>query len=252
MAKFAPEEWQTEQLRLTVFTMPGPSVRDPLWWNSLTGNQPDESTVKRKSGSGLIQGTWNSGKLILRLEPERIDWVYAPEDPVELILPSVGTLAESLAVFSEAMTQWFSRSDFPTVGRMAFGGVFFHPEENRQAGYARLPDYVPVQVDPRSSDFLYQINLPTIQSSAGIENLGLNRLSKWSVGARFSFGIMLTPGTSSFQHHDNLSAFRLEFDVNTLPTFAGPIPSDRLADLLQELIGHARKMAAEGVIPNGT
>jgi len=254
MPRFAPEEWQAEQLRLTVFPMPHAIVRSAAWWELLTGAVPDESTFKPKSGTGIIQGAWNSGKLILRMEPERIDWLYAPEDTIERTLPSVGMVSESVVLFSDAMTRWFSMSDFPPVARMAFGGVLFHPEENRRDGYTRLPDYVPVQVDPNSSDFLYQINLPPIQSSTGIQNLEINRLSKWSVSVRFSFGMVLTLAGSSVssQPHENLSALRLELDVNTVPAFTGPIPSDRLGELLQELIGNARTMAAEGVIPHGT
>ena len=79
MPRFPPADWLAEQARLTVFPMPDATTRSPEWWQQVTDTQPDETTMNPKKGSGLIQGAIDPGKLILRLERDRIDWVLAPE-----------------------------------------------------------------------------------------------------------------------------------------------------------------------------
>ena len=119
---------------------------------------------------------------------------------------------------------------------------------DRQSGYLRLPDYVPVQVNPESSDFLYQINLPPVLSTTGIEDLRLNRLSKWSIEAWKSIALRITATTVQAQPVPQASALRLELDINTVPTFAGPIPQERLVDVYRELVAAGREIAANGVV----
>ena len=194
MSRFPLADWQAENVRLTVFPMPDATTRSTEWWQTVTDSQPDETTTNPKKGSALIQGAFDPGRLILKLESDRIDWVLAPAEleMEELAeageLPTLGPAGEMIDAFSAIAEKWLALDDLPAIARIAFGAVLKHPETDRQAAYLRLPDYVPVQVNPESSDFLYQINLHPVPSATEIEGLLLNRLSKWSVArAEVSF-----------------------------------------------------------------
>ena len=77
MAKFPPQEWLAEQLRFTLFPMPGETFRSTDWWGLATnGAEPDETTSNPKRGSALVKGAYGPGNLLLRLEPDRIDWLW--------------------------------------------------------------------------------------------------------------------------------------------------------------------------------
>jgi hypothetical protein len=192
--------------------------------------------------------------LILKLEPDRIDWVLAPKEPdlnelaAEPEFVTLGPAIETLDGFSALAERWLARNDVPAVGRVAFGAILVHPEADRAAGYQRLPDYLPVQVDPASSDFLYQINLPTVPSATGIEGLRLNRLSKWTVTALKFLALRFTGTSLQAQPVPEKFALRVELDMNTAPGFIGPIPHERLADVYRELVTASREIATNGVV----
>jgi hypothetical protein len=255
MPRFPLNEWRAEQLRLTVFTMPDAALRRPEWWAEITGAQPDESNTNPKKGSGLVSGDHEPGKLLLKWEPDRIDLVLAAKDiDLETLMmqPEFATLGpapEMFDLFAPIAEQWLARPDAPAIQRIAFGAVFLHPEPNRQSGYLQLAHYVPVQLDPESSDFLYQINLPAVASTTNIPGLTLNRLSKWMV-ATFRFlpvrftGVGLSPAQTNPSAH---YATRLELDINTAPTFAQQIPAARLIDVFRELVAAGRTIATNGV-----
>lgn len=254
MPRFPLAEWRAEHARLTVFPMPDASTRSPEWWQAVTDGQPDETTMNPKKGSALIQGAFDPGKLILKLEPDRIDWLLTPSerDMDELAaareFPTLGPAMEMVDAFSAIAEKWLARDDLPAIARIAFGAVLIHPEADRQAGYLRLPDYVPVQVNPESSDFLFQINLPPAPTATGLEGLRLNRLSKWSVVAYKSIALRFTGTAVQAQPVPEAVALRLELDVNTASAFAGPIPPARLVDIYRELVAGGRTIAANGVV----
>lgn len=80
MPRFPLADWRAEQYRLTVFPMPDAALRSPEWWAAIAEDQPDQATVNPKKGTGLITGAFGDGRLILKLEPDRIDWVLAPKE----------------------------------------------------------------------------------------------------------------------------------------------------------------------------
>jgi hypothetical protein len=248
-------DWRAEQLRLTVFPVPGATTRSADWWEAVTGSPPDESTANPKKGSAIVSGSFGQGKLVLRLEPDRIDWLLVPADidiealPPEGEFPHLGAVTEVLGEFSDLVERWLARNDIPDAARLAFGAVLKHPEADRRSGYLRLPDYVPIRVDPDSTDFLYQINLP-VASQTGIGGLQINRLSKWSVGAYRRFALRLGPATGGVVRQtlqEPVYAFRLELDINTAPTFEGPLPRARFVDVYRELVKLGRDVAATGI-----
>jgi hypothetical protein len=246
-------EWITEQVRLTVFPLPGATGRFPdQWWQAIVGAQPDQTVANPRIGSTSLTGTFGSGKLILKIEPDRIDWLLVPPDPdpgAQLgDFPTIGPVTENLGVFSDVVERWLSRPDMPETGRVAFGAVLKHTEADRRSGYIRLSDYLPIRVDPDSTDFFFQINVPT--DSRTIDGLRINRLSKWSIAAlaHISFALRLggaavAPGTPAMIAH----ALRLELDINTAPEFPGPLPRARLIEIYRELLTTGQQIVTEGL-----
>ena len=202
----------------------------------------------------MIQGAIDPGRLVLKLELDRIDWVLKPpEHDIDELASArefltLGPAMEMVDAFSAIAEKWLAGDDLPAIARIAFGAVLIHPEADSQAGYLRLPDYVPVRVDPESSEFLYQINLPRVPSATGVEGLRLNRLSKWSVAAWKSINLRITGTAVQAQPVPEEFALRLELDINTAPAFAGPIPHAQLVDIYRELVAAGRSIATDGVV----
>src|SRR5213594_4297678 len=125
MPRLQLAEWQAQQCRLTVFPIPDATARSPQWWEQVTNSEPDENVQNPKKGSGVITGSFGPGKLILKLEPVRIDWELIPPEP-DLNegapdIPILGATTDMFDQFSVVAERWLSRNDLPTVGRMAFG-----------------------------------------------------------------------------------------------------------------------------------
>lgn len=246
-------DWVAEHLRVTGFLLPGAAdLAVEQWWETLVGAPPEESTTNARIGLKTLASTFHAGKLILKHELDRIDWLFVPRDPdltagIPGELPSIGPITENLEIFSDIATRWLSRNDVPDLVRIAFGAVVRHPEPDRRSAYIRLPDYLPIRVDRESSDFSFQINIPA-RSRTGIDGLRINRLSKWSVvglgvvNLRVDSARMATVTVPLTDH-----ALRLELDINTVPEFQGPIPRGRLIEVYRELVSSGQNIVTEGL-----
>ncbi len=254
MPRFPMAEWQAQSIRLTVFPMPDALTRSHNWWEAVTGVKPDEETSNPKKGSAVVQGSVDPNKLVLRMEAERIDWVLSPSDgdggelSSHRQIPSLGPANLMIEEFSTIVDKWFGFADLPAIGRIAFGAVLLHPVETRREGHVRLPAYVPVQINPASSDFLYQINLPPTPSNTQVEGLQLNRLSKWSVASWRPIAFSFHGEEVRTQRSSESYAVRVESDINTASDFDGPIPQARLLDLFRELRTIGLNIASDGVV----
>ncbi len=249
------EAWHAEQLRLTVFTPVNAPELLVEWWEGAVGNPPEETTSNVKKGLSEASGPYAAGKLTLRFEPGRADWLLTPSIDAEEISisqspPEIGELNPALEAFTDLALRWLARRDkLPQVTRMAFGAVLTHQEDDRQSGYRRLPDYVPVEVNPGASDFLFQINYPA-PLSTGIVGLVINRLSKWSVAAvrRMAFRAVAGAGVpQSIVMAEPVYAFRLELDINTAPDFQGELAADQLCEVYRELVSAGIQIARVGL-----
>jgi hypothetical protein len=175
------------------------------------------------------------------------DWLYTPPMP-DGLLPfreTIGPYQTALEQFRPLVDRWFGQADCPELIRLAFGSVLLDPVDSRQAGYRLLGRSLPAirLDDEHSRDFSYQINRP--RRSAVVNDLMINRLSKWSVGAFQSFVAHeggLTPGEKSF-------ACRLETDINSDPEFGRALPSRDLINLFREFVEVASELAESGDIP---
>ena len=241
--------WQIEGLRLTAFPNEPVSLDEVTWWKQLLGSEPESSNVDRRTGLLNETGSFpaESGlhaQLALSVHALRVQWNAAP--PEELPLGRVNTLGPwkvALPPFLELMKAWLRSA--PGLKRLALGIVLTAPVSSREEGYGALERFLPFKPDPESSDLLFQTNKRI--GSHSLEGVQLNRLSKWSVGQRQLILFALTGGTSgSVQPSDSVSACRLELDLNTAAE-AGPLPGDKLEELLEELADLGKRVANDGV-----
>ena len=256
MPPFPLTEWRPEHLRLTAFPLPGSNLPSLNWWQQVTGTEPDARNEEPKKGAAEISGSLGERKLVLSFQPERIDWRLVPLDldpdnlGEGLEFLNIGLFPDARETFIGICQRWFAQTDLPDFGRLAVGAVLNHPEVSRDAGYGRLPEYLPVQNKDNSSDFVYQLNVPA-PSGTGIEGLRINRLSKWSVVVMRRLGFQLTIGGATaaplLQTAQPIHALRLELDINTAAGFEGALPKARLSDILGELVNCASEVASNGV-----
>jgi len=250
------EDWTAEQLRCSAFILAGVPQPANHWWMKLAGAEPEQVTSNPRLGSSQAVGRFGPGTLVVSTQPDRVDWFLGPV-PIESASvqglaatdpkpPSIGNAAEAFDVFSVLSNQWLAFDDIPNVNRLALGGVLSHQEGDKRVAYLRLPDYVPVQVDPESSDFLYQISLPT-HSRLDIEGLMINRLSKWAV-TMFKLISLNAPGAPLAHDLMTTIALRTEIDVNTAQEYQKELPKDRLAQIMDELVEYGRDLITNGVV----
>jgi len=242
-----PPTWIIEQARATVFAMPNATIDYTGWWAPLATTEPDQVNQQPKLGLYQARGHFDDDKdLVLQVKENRIDWYFVPpEDAFERSgFASVGTFPEVLDTFVTLIQKWLPSC--PEASRLALGAVLLQPGTDRSAAYRTLQEYVrAVRLDPNSSDFLYQINRPR-NTQTEIPQLRINRLTKWSVILLHS--LLISPGESSSTVTDRRQEFacRLELDLNTSSDFSGPLPSDKLPSLMNELATWAKEIAANG------
>jgi hypothetical protein len=253
MPRYPFSDWVAEHFRLTVFPVPGATTGAPeTWWESILAGPPEQTSSDARTGSTQLNGVFGPGKLVLKLQPGRIDWLFTPPDMAPGALPDefpkIGPVTETLRMFSDVAERWLGRDDLPDLARIAFGTVLTHNEADHGSGYTRLPDYLPVRVDPSSSDFSFQINVP-VNAHTRIDGLRINRLSKWSVAAfnRISLrvdGTRVAPAATQ----PTAYALRAELDINTAPEIPGALPRERLIELYRELVALGQEIATEGLL----
>ena len=239
--------WQAESLRITCFPSSATEFNAANWWQDVIGEQPENTVVRARDGFRQDEGNVNGRKVVLGVQPNRIDWLMGPSEEESGI--TIGSLQDSLDSFLEMMSRWFKIC--PPLRRLAFGSVLALPVDSRKSGYEQIANYLSnVKLDPiGSSDFLYQINR-TRNSQLEIPELVVNRLSKWSVAkrglARFDF--LPEARVSLFPSSDTFSC-RLDLDINTSADYKNDLPVDKLTDVFLELVDLAKEIALEGDIP---
>jgi hypothetical protein len=243
--------WQTQTLRLTAFPSPSVQIIQPTWWHDLMGEEPENRSLQPRKGGLREEGPFADGNLILGVAPTRIDWFYTPtvdEKQVSEGFLTISPLHDAIGVFAPLMNRWFELETCPTVRRLAFGGVILQPVQDRQTGYQRIMQYLPLaQMDiDNSSDFSYQINRK--RNSRVIPDLSINRLSRWSVVAHQDIEMPIPPALTHQPLGPIYHACQLELDINTVPEFPGEFERGQLSSIFQELIDWAVEIAREGDI----
>ena len=211
--------WQVESFRVTCFPSPNSEFETENWWQKVVGEQPENTVVRAREGFRQDEGYINGRKVVLGIQPIRIDWLMVPNE--EKGETTIGTFQDSLDLYLEFMFRWFNLN--PPLRRLAFGTILLLPVDSRKAGYELLGNYLPnVKLDPtNTSDFLYQINRPR-NNLLEIPELQINRLTKWSVLKRGLVNFELSPNAqvAVFPSTESL-ACRLELDINTQAEYKG-------------------------------
>lgn len=242
--------WQAESFRLTAFLGPSAQFAEQDWWKALISEVPDRRTSEPRTGLQQEEGKFKDenieGKLVLTIQPTRVDWQLVPLLNVfDSGFHTIGSLADSLTSFLTLMLRWIEIA--PPIQRLAFGAVLNKPVNSSKEGHNWISSYLPFELDEDSSDFLYQINRPRKSASTGISDLLINRLSKWSVSLLTSFAFELNkPEQYIARPHQFFVS--LELDINTAPDFSVELTSEQLPQVLQELVELGKEIATKGDI----
>jgi len=246
------DNWVAETIRFTFFPMPEAEINSPEdWWEAFVGSPPEQISNKPKEGSTNVSGTLQDEelKLILNIQPERIDWQLIPnvESPDEMP-DNIGNLVDRMPLILEPITNWLNNIDIE-INRIAYGVILLKKAENRASSYETLNSLLhEVNIDSEgSSDFIYQINRK--RPSKHMKGLEINRLSRWSSMAFGKFKIpnigtdsITTPLTVS----QTVSSTRLELDINTSATSTNNIQEESRDAIINELIELGNEIADNG------
>jgi hypothetical protein len=245
-------DWNAETLRLTLFAKAAIEVAGISWWESVVGEPPEAHNLRPREGRLEESGRIFDGKcnLTLQCEAQRIDWLLTPvivADQELTEFPSFATFPDALELFQSLLVPWLVHA--PPSKRLAFGCVLTHPAEDRTAGYRWIANLLPsVTLDPeRSFDFNYAINRPR-RTRTNIEDLFLNRLSRWSVAKLRSIHLQLPHGAKTLAAPE-LFACRLELDINTVPEFSGEFSANDFKSVTNELVELGTEIASTGDLP---
>jgi len=250
ISRLPGSEWRVDTLRLTAFPLALTEVEYSSWWETVFREPPEIQTTEPRRSRHREESSFENGRLILQVEPRRIDWQWGSAQPGEDQIPNIERFPGALDRFCEFMARWFEAEQCPILRRIAFGAVLLYPVDNREAGYRQLQPYLHnLTLDPvHSSDLLYQINRPR-NSNAGLAGLRINRLSRWSVASFRPFSLEIGPlGTRSLSGSASF-ACRLEVDINTIADSQGELDRRNLQPIFQELVGLGDEILREGDIP---
>jgi hypothetical protein len=240
-------EWSLLNARLSVFVTPD-AVVPPTTWRDLLGEDPESSVFQRATATRIDTGPFADGTLRVLVQPMRIDWVHEPvgDESRGILPPTLGPFPAAADPLLRFGRHWAESGCFPSILRIALGFTLASPTADRASGYrelGQLIDAVPKAAD--ATDFSYQVNRPRL-SHAGIEGLGINRLSKWSVAAFRSFAFSLTLGTPNAAATSPLYHLHVELDINTSPEYQGTIPQASVCAVIDDLFTGALEISQHG------
>lgn len=237
-------DWHALSMRLTVFTaMVVQRAEIDKWWERVSGEQPESLKESPKIGTVEIEGPFGSRYLGLSVTVGRIDWNLTVLPTEE---PGSAKLSEFFQLFEGPMAKWLE--EMPKVMRLALGVIAVLPIADRTTGYMQLGAYLPnVKLDPQTmQDFLYQVNRR--RQSIAVENLTVNRLSKWSVGhfGRPRLSLQFPGAPAALVIDGENSACISDLDINSAPDRPDPFEGKDLPRLWKEFVGLAYELVENG------
>jgi hypothetical protein len=248
----ALDTWAVTDLRVTVFATSALDLSSAISWQNLTGGEfPDICQHEPKLGALEELGKFNDGQLSLRVMPGRVDLTYYPivESPLlkksRLLGPYVGTVELFSKLAFSLLSMLEDRGEL-NFARLAFGAGIDIEVSNKEDAYNLLNDFLhDVNVDPNSSEFSYSIN--RIRKSELLEDININRLSKWS--ARY-FIVSFGPGLQGRLDDcpTGIYSCHADLDINTVQQEGISLPKDKVREVFSELVGLASEIAEYGDI----
>ena len=248
--RLSVSDWSAQTLRLTAFPEPSLDLDHPSWWTAVFQEPPDKQAAEPKLGKYAYEGSVRDGKLVLQIEPGRIDLRLSTTEPRGNEMPSLGNYLQNLDSFKAFVVRWLNMESLPGLTRIAFGATLQYQVPDRITGYRQLQPYLnEVTLDPiHSSDFFYRINRRR-DSRSGIPDLYINRLSAWSVMAFRPSLVQIGPSGIQGALGPESFACRLELDVNTSPEMTGILERNKLTELFAELVELANQIIDQGDVP---
>ena len=240
--------WHLESIRVTAFPTPDGGGTPETWWKNLFGEEAPIETVQRTRLVFEQKGEALGGTINLLVRPGRLDWGLAPEAPRGQPPESfreVGKVVETAPRFVDLMTRWVPSCPVPR--RFALGLSAFVLVPGHREAYMTLDALLPsVEVDPESTDFQYRVNRPR-RSRLDLPDLRINRLMTWHA-LRFELEVV-SEGSAQRYRAEPVFACRADLDINTSPDFEGPLPQEKLGDLLHEFLDLSLEILKEGDRP---
>jgi hypothetical protein len=220
----APDVWQVESVRATVFRKVAPPTGVGAQWERVAGAVPTTASAE------LAEGLLARGRLAIGAKEGRSDLSYfAPEEREAL-----GPCTDVVRQFAALVAPWFEllAVDFH---RVSFGLVLQQTAQTRERANEIAARYLPaLHVEPYGcSDLVYQIN--RWRRSHSVVEVSIDRLSRWSV----------LPLVRTTPDH----VVRVELDVSSSASVDARLDADRALDLVDEEIELALEMARRGDVP---
>lgn len=244
MAEQQEFSWEVEQFRLTLFRFPGTSMDVQSLWQEIGDIALEDVKQKPALGVTSLEGSGKLGRYILATDNQRLDFI-AHKLQLEPDLPVIGKLEEALPEFVNQAERLIGKVS--GILRVAVSFSLLSRTSDKIQSYSLLSHLLPsVDIDIEdSSDFLYQINRP--RTSNVVEGLSINRLSKWGA-VKISFP-QFVPGLLAISNASPmLEAIKLDLDINSALERVDEIPTEKLHELMIELIGLAVEISQKGDI----
>lgn len=245
-------QWEVENLRLTVFPTPNQQFTNSAnWWEGVAGSDPETISQQPKNALTQYSGPFgDNAKLTLTIRPDRIDWLLTVNDTqLETeFFPIIATIEKVLPPILSALENWLVH-ECPPCLRIGWGAVLLLPVRDKVEGYNRIGEYLPeVKLDAENStDFTYSINRP--RKSKLVNDVTINRLSRWSVINIKRFQL---PGLVNNQFPapilEERHACRLEMDVNSSQECQKQFSKEEILNITNELVSLADEIAKNGDI----
>jgi len=220
--------------------MPGVTL-PPDMWRVVLGGEPDNTIQQRAASLRQETGTFGDSIANLTVQPGRVDLLFLPVETPEPNLATFGEYVGSAEAYRTTIANWVSSDGFPAARRFALGIILIEATETRETGYERLRKFIDVVPTGEASDFMYQVNRSRL-STAGVPDLKVNRLAKWSVSELQ----LLTMNAGAPAITRPFAFLNLDLDVNTSAEFLGPIPDDVRSAVLDDLWVGADEIATQG------
>lgn len=248
------ENWQVEHLRFTMFPFKASEINPIEWWNILVDGKPDNINQRIKEGITVIEGNHELGNFSIDINPIRTHFRLFSnlQNKLESQIPVIGDFEPLAKKFYKDTVKLFESQHFPSLSRIAFGTALLLPVEDKIEGYKKLKKYLKtVQIDvEKSSDFLYQINRSR-KSKTDLQDLEINRLSKWSVMTSVGSVIRISPKEIKELPESIKELFvatRLELDINTSQNYSEEMDINLLPSIFEELVDLGIEISQKGDI----
>lgn len=242
-------DWSAQQLRISIFPASTWNSSSDLW-PQVTGIEKEKQTTNAKTGETIQEGWFNKQKLVLVVNPVKIDLISTVSVPAHIekgktVVDILGSFDEALKIFRPLIDMWLLNKQLPEINRIAFGAQLIKTMPSREEVYKILKNYTSIKLDPSTmTDFKFEINLHT--TSKINKSLGLNRLTKWGA-------LQLTPEASiagqpsTIHPYPTVNFGRVELDINTSQHNKDIFDKKTHSSLFSELIGLGYELSVEGV-----